>query len=123
MGFYHNISCGLIPPEKSALYVEVAYSKDKPINKKHIAFKIKKSLGEVGIINSTDTVCLEDVNDIEFGYPIYDRYYSRARNAITRYLMSNNVVACGRFGSWRYMSMEDAILDGKKTAELINDKL
>jgi len=31
----------------------------------------------------------------------------------------NNIIPCGRYGSWRYFSMEDAILDGKQVADIL----
>lgn len=116
VGFFHNFSPYLVPEGKSSLYVEVSYSKNKPIDKNNIALHIKKDLKNVGIITSEDKICAQDMNDIEYGYPIYDRNYRDARERILRYLNRHNVISCGRYGSWRYMSMEDVILDGRDIA-------
>jgi protoporphyrinogen oxidase len=60
-----------------------------------------------------------DINDIKYGYPIYDSQYNRARGDIINELNRHNIIACGRYGSWRYFSMENAILDGRRAASLI----
>jgi protoporphyrinogen oxidase len=63
-----------------------------------------------------DKICAQDTNDIKYGYPIYDKNYVSAREKILKYLRGQNVITCGRYGSWRYFSMEDTILDGKEVA-------
>jgi len=119
VGFPHNFSSSLVPQDKRSLYVEVSYSKDKPIGKNNILLRIKKDLEKVGILSRNDKICTEDINDIEYGYPLYDRNYLSARKKIIKFLTQNNIISCGRYGSWRYMSMEDVILDGKEVAECL----
>lgn len=116
VGFPHNFSSYLVPSKKSSLYVEVAYSKDKPINKNNIVLRIKEDLKKAGLLTQTDPICLEDINDIKYGYPIYDTNYHKAREKILKFLTQNNIYPCGRYASWRYMSMEDTLLDGKRVA-------
>ena len=38
---------------------------------------------------------------------------------IRRYLQQQGIVAMGRFGSWRYLSMEQTFLDGQHAAEWV----
>ena len=116
-GFPHNFSSSLVPLDKSSLYVEVSYSKDKPIDKSGIVLRIKKDLKKVGILTRDDRICSQDINDIKYGYPIYDINYSQARKDIINFLGQNDILTCGRYGNWRYMTMEDVILDGKRIAE------
>ncbi|MFA6358402.1 MAG: FAD-dependent oxidoreductase [Candidatus Omnitrophota bacterium] len=118
-GFFHNFSNAVTPSGKSSLYAEVSYSKNRPINKKKIAKHVLNDLYRAGIINKQNRVLVTDENNIKYGYPIYDRNYVQATTSINDFLLSNNVFACGRYGSWKYMSMEDAILDGRKVAEMI----
>jgi protoporphyrinogen oxidase len=99
--------------------VEVSYSKDKPINKNNVISRIKEDLRNVGILSMYDKICVENVNDIEFGYPLYNKDYRIVREQIIRYLYDNNVIPCGRYGSWRYMSMEESILDGRNVIKEI----
>ncbi|MDD5560905.1 MAG: FAD-dependent oxidoreductase [Candidatus Omnitrophica bacterium] len=116
VGFFHNFSDNIVPCGKSAIYAEVAYSRNKPINKNRIIPKIINDLKSCGILSRKNRVSVLDVNDIKYGYLIYDKYYLRATAAIKNFLLRNNIIACGRYGSWQYMSMEDAILDGKRAA-------
>jgi len=71
----------------------------------------------MGLLSPRDRIRAKDVNYIKYGYPIYDRPYRAARQKILKFLRGNGVIPCGRYGSWTYMSMEDAIWDGKKAAE------
>lgn len=114
VGFFHNFSFSLTPQDKSSLYVETSYTKNKPIDKDNIILHIKDDLKKVGILLQEDKVCVEDINDIKYGYPIYDTYYYQARQKIIEYLTFRNIISCGRYGSWCYMSMEDSILAGKE---------
>lgn len=72
---------------------------------------------KTGILNLKSGACVQDLNFIKYGYPIYDYNYQYSREGILGYLKDNDILACGRYGSWRYLSMEGAILDGKETAE------
>lgn len=118
-GFFNNFSSVLVPPDKSSLYAEVAYSENKPVDKSKITLSIKEDLKKAGVLNQGDTIFPQDINDIKYGYPIYDKNYQQARSRILNYLHQNNIIPCGRYGSWRYMSMEDVILDGKDAARRI----
>jgi len=120
IGFFHNFSSSLISVDnKSGLYIEVSYSKDRPIDKSNIALRIREDLKKVGLFISKEDICAQDINDIKYGYPIYDAYYGQVRSGILKYLTQKNILSCGRYGSWRYFSMEDVILDGKRAADFI----
>lgn len=121
VGFFHNFSSYLTPKNKSSLYIEVAYSKDGPLDKDKIILRIKEDLKKTGLLIKEDEICCQDINDIEYGYPIYDHNYHFTRENILKFLLQNNIFSCGRYGSWRYMSMEDVILQGKKIANRLHD--
>lgn len=121
VGFYHNFSADLVPPGKSSLYAEVSYSRQKPINKAGMARRIERDLRKVGLLSEDDEILVRDSNDIKYAYPLYDKNYEAAREEIFRFLQGYQVVPCGRYGSWRYMSMEDVILDGIRAGDLLGD--
>ena len=118
VGFFHNFSSHLVPAGTGSLYAEVSYSSHQKINKTNITFRIIEDLKKVGILRATEDIDCQDTNDIKYAYPIYDHHYKHARNGILAHFMKNNLMACGRFGSWRYLSMEEAILDGRRTSLL-----
>jgi protoporphyrinogen oxidase len=119
VGFPHNFSSDLVPEGQSSLYAEVSYSDRKPIDKRKVIAHIRRDLKKTGLLSTKDRVSITDINDIEYGYPIYDRRYKAARKKVLSFLNDHGVIPCGRYGSWKYMSMEDAILDGKRAAETI----
>lgn len=119
VGFFHNFSNNIAPCGKSSIYTEVAYSKNRQINKNKIVPRIINDLKACGIMGKKNKVLVLDINDIKYAYPIYDENYSRVTAAIKEFLLSSDIITCGRYGSWKYMSMEDAILDGKQAADKI----
>jgi protoporphyrinogen oxidase len=119
VGFPHNFSYELTPEGKGSLYAEVSYSDRKPINKRKVLSHITRDLKKVGLLPPQGKIFAKDVNDIEYGYPIYDRHYKAARERALGFLHEKGIISCGRYGSWKYMSMEDAILDGKRVAEML----
>ncbi|MBM3245671.1 MAG: hypothetical protein FJZ15_07785, partial [Candidatus Omnitrophica bacterium] len=117
IGFAHNFSPYAAPKGKTSLYAEVAYSKEMPLDKDYAAGQVKKHLSDAGIISKGSKLIAEDKNDISYGYPIYDFSYRLARKKAIGYLEEKGILCCGRYGSWKYMSMEDSILDGKRVAQ------
>ncbi len=117
VGFPHNFSSDVTPDKMASLYAEAAYPQDRPIDKNKIAQDIEKDLIKTRIITDSKAIVARDINDIKYGYPIYDKNYKEARGAVTEFLAENDIIPCGRYGSWRYMSMEGAILDGKRAAD------
>ncbi len=121
VGFFNNFSPSSAPLNRNSLYIEVAYSQERPIDKNNIVPRVKEDLKRIGITRPNDKVYAQDINDIKYGYPVYDANYPEAREKALEFLSRNNIVACGRYGSWRYMSMEDVILDGKHVAERVSE--
>jgi len=117
VGFYHNFSSSIIPCGKGSIYVETSYSKSKRIDKNKIIPSIIKKLIKTEVIESENKIYCKDINDIKYGYPIYDKNYGSTREEIINFLLKKNVISCGRYGGWRYASMEDVILEGKEIAD------
>ncbi len=117
VGFYHNFSSSCAPQGKGALYAEIAYPRGEAPQKKNILARMEADLKNTGLLNGSRIIA-SDINEIKYGYPIYDLNYSRARGEIIRYLARARVIPCGRYGSWRYFSMEDSLLDGKRVTGL-----
>ena len=56
---------------------------------------------------------------LDYGYVIYDQYRETALIRIFSFLKSNRIFSIGRYGSWEYSNMEDAILHGKNVASYL----
>jgi len=117
VGFFNNFSSCLAPEGKSSMYAEVSYFQEKPIDKSKIILRIKKDLKKVGLLTADTKIYAQDINDIKYGYPIYDKNYGPARERILGFLLNKNIIPCGRYGSWRYMSIEESILDGREVTK------
>ena len=116
VGFFHNFSSSLTPAGNSSLYVDVSYSPAEKINSKSLIATIKKDLKKVGVFRKNNKVCVQNVNKVKYAYPVYDRNYRNSRREILSSLFKYNVVGCGRYGGWRYMSMEDVIQEAQEVA-------
>ncbi|MDP2905980.1 MAG: FAD-dependent oxidoreductase [Candidatus Omnitrophota bacterium] len=116
VSFPGNFSASCVPEGYSSVQAEVAYSKFKPLGYKDIASKVIRDLITAGIIKKTDKIKLLNSMDIKYAYVIYD--HSRPRNValINNFLRKRQIYNCGRYGSWEYQWMDDAIIDGKRAA-------
>ncbi|MFH0876633.1 MAG: FAD-dependent oxidoreductase [Candidatus Omnitrophota bacterium] len=116
VGFPHNFSKKATPSGTHSLYAEAAYSRHRPLPKNTIIQAMIRDLVKTGLLGSQNDILACDTNDITYGYPIYDKNYSFARRKAIEFLRKKNIHCCGRYGSWRYLSMEGTILDAQSTA-------
>jgi len=115
--FPHNFSSSAAPAGQGSLYAEVSYPPGKRPGMKQLGREVLSGLRRAGIVSANTRVCAQDVLEIKYAYPVYDREYAPSRRRIISSFLSRGVVLCGRYGSWRYFSMEDAMLDGISAAE------
>lgn len=120
VGFPMNFSKNVAPGGKSSLYAEVSYSDFRPLNKNGIVKRILEDLRRAAILKKEDKILTQQINDIKYGYILYDHNYPASVSIINNFLLSHNIYPAGRYGRWKYMSMEDAILDGKFVSNLVN---
>ena len=72
-----------------------------------------------GILKKDDIVIENNYIEIKHAYVIFDKFREKILPEIFSYLEKNSIFSVGRYGSWTYASMEDAILKGKEIAEMI----
>ncbi len=119
VGFSHNFSPHQAPEGKGAIYVEVAYSQWKPLDKASIIERVKLDLQSCGILRNDDQILAELSLDIPFAYVLFDHEYRKSVELIRAYARERGIITIGRYGSWEYSGMEDAILQGKCATEQI----
>ncbi len=128
VGFPMNFSPSVVPKGTSSIYTEIAYRRDRryvisgtkyrlPRDKAKIIQRVKKDLIKAGILRSNDKILTVNVLDIENAYVIYDKNRRKSLEIINKFLLKNNIYSIGRYGGWKYLTMEDAILEGKQVAE------
>jgi UDP-galactopyranose mutase len=117
ISFLMNFASSMAPVGKSSISAEVAYSGDRPIDKDNITDIVIKDLIEAKVLRKDDRIELVDLRDIEYAYVIYDHNRSKNVSKIKSFFKEHAVILAGRYGSWEYQWMDDAILDGKRAAE------
>ena len=119
IGFSSNFSPSMAPKGTSSLYIEISYTDNRPIDKKRAVEKVKEDLIKARILNESDRILVEKCFDIKCAYVIYDKNRTKTVNQIKDYLEENDIYTIGRYGSWEYSGMEDAIIQGKDIASEI----
>ena len=77
---------------------------------------------DCGLLQPKDEIVSQVVLKIPTAYVIFDNDRTPAVRTLLSYLESKNVYSIGRFGAWKYSYMEEAILEGKATAEKIDSR-
>ena len=122
IGFPSNFSPNMVPRKMSSLYIEISYSKNRPINKGNIFELVVKDLVKCDILSPYDEIITKRQLDIKYAYTIYDEKYTKNVSMIHNYLKSKDIYSIGRYGQWEYSAMEDAILEGKEIANRIKGR-
>ena len=121
VGCYTNACPSMAPSGCASLYVESSFLKRIPKNHQALdAAYAMKELKKIGAIGPRGKLLTAMNLPIHYGYVLYDHQRDKAVATIQRYLRKNNVHSIGRYGSWEYSSMEDAMEQGRQTAELLN---
>lgn len=119
VGFPMNFSEKMTPKGHSSMYVEIGYKPGETPDDKKARADIMKGLYDCGLLRKTDRIVTEKILHIPVAYVTYDVNRTAATQKLLSYLESEKIFSIGRFGGWKYSYMEEAILEGQKTAEHI----
>jgi protoporphyrinogen oxidase len=116
VGVYSNFSSGLCPPNRAALYAEVAIVPDEESNLSDLQSRVVNELEAQGWIESGSIECIA-TSVIPCAYV----HRSPASESFVPWtldrLRGHGIVGIGRYGLWDYMSMEDSIHSAIDTVE------
>ncbi len=116
IGFWHNFSKQMTPPGCSSLYGEFAF---KNRSKRWINHTLKQSMAMIkklyGISN-TDLLT-EKIISIPHAYVTYDQWREQHLPKLLARLEKHDIYSVGRYGAWKYASMQEAVLDGRAVAD------
>lgn len=121
IGFPHNFAASMAPPGCSSLYGEFAHINQSD----HWIEQTKKNAIETvkKLFNITDkNIISQAIINISHAYVIFDEWRDTHLPIIHEQLHEQSIYSIGRYGEWKYASMQDAVLDGKKIAESIKEK-
>ena len=118
LGFWHNFSEHMAPADHSALYGEFAYMQQ---SKEWVHQQLSESIKEVKRLFSISDqeIVTEKVFHIEHAYVTYDHWREEHLASLLKRLEEQSISSIGRYGAWKYSSMQEAVLDGKEAAENI----
>lgn len=118
MGFPHNFTSSAVPKGCSSLYGEFSCVK-KP---QHVVEqRLKESLKQAKKVLKIEDkdILTECIIYIKHAYVIYNQWRDQNISKIHNKLNKQNVYSVGRYGEWKYSSMQEAVLDGKKVVDQI----
>jgi len=118
-GCMSNMSADMAPEGGSSLYVEVSHLPGEDMPREELVSSVLEGLRKCGMLRAGEEPEVVDVVDIKYAYVVFDSHMERALPVIKDYLASVGIHAIGRYGAWEYSSMEDALLEGRDTADLV----
>lgn len=118
ISFPHNFSPALVPPGMSSISAEVSYPTGTPPDRNALIERVIQDLIKVRVLRPDDKVVVKHTQDIPFGYCIFTDERRASLAVIKRWLNEVGIVPCGRYGLWAYFWSDEAVLSGKKGAEL-----
>lgn len=116
VGFWHNFSAHMAPAGHSSLYGEFSSLNN---TQQQIGEKLDASLKTVKKLfklNEQDIV-LEKVITVKHAYVIYNQWRDKHLPPLLQALEQRHIHSVGRYGAWKYSSMQEGLLDGKVIAE------
>lgn len=117
VGFYARFASTMAPPERESVYVEIAHGPDD--HEERLVEAALDDLRALGAIEGEADVDTVLPVRIDCAYVIHDHGMSAVRTAIHEELLARDVHVAGRYATWEYSAMEDAIVDGLRTARQI----
>jgi protoporphyrinogen oxidase len=117
IGCTSNFSSAVSPPGTSCLYIEISLRSDQAFDLNALVSQTIASLKNIGILKDSDKVVSQYPVVLQYAYVVYNSERKKAVERIHRYLNRHDAFSFGRYGSWVYSSMEDAVLEGKAHAE------
>ncbi len=116
LGFWHNFSDAMAPQGCSSLYGEFAYKNKSPEWVQHTLDASVKAAKKLFNIDDTNIITQKTFS-IPHAYVTYDHWRDQNLATILDRLKKRSIHSVGRYGAWKYSSMQEAVLDGKNVAQ------
>ncbi|HEX9671650.1 MAG TPA: FAD-dependent oxidoreductase [Thermoanaerobaculia bacterium] len=119
LSFPANFSPGTVPPGKSSISTEVAFSRERPLDRETAVERTIAALRTAEILTPDDRIELVHTEEILPAYVIYDLDHASNVGRIRGWLKEHGIWPVGRFGEWQYFNMDHSMRSGKTAAEEI----
>ena len=121
VGILSNYSPNVAPPGCILVCAEVALAGDAgQANMFALRERARADLEAIGIVKSDWVLDFEHCGSIDCAYAIYDEHRRSVLPGIQEYLKSIGIVSVGRYGTWGYGSMGDALIEGRDCALMLH---
>lgn len=116
LGFPHNFSSTMAPFGCSSLYGEFAHMGK---SQAWVNATLKNALSQTKkILTITDAeIITQKIITIPHAYVTYNFWRERNLPKLLSALQDQHIYSVGRYGAWKYASMQEGVLDGKAIAE------
>lgn len=114
IGFYDNI----LNSDRLSLYVEIGYSSEDEILVEEQLQATLDNLKAIGIIDDQKLVDWEPIVMTPAYVHVSEKSNELKKNII-EFLKEKNIHSIGRYGDWKYCSIEDSMIDAIKLAKQI----
>ncbi|MGH7820471.1 MAG: hypothetical protein ACREQ9_11900, partial [Candidatus Binatia bacterium] len=104
------------PAGCSSISCEIAYSRRRPLDERHLHERSIEALTRTGILRPTDKIILRDQIDIPFAYVVFDFARADSVRLIHDWMRTIGIYPCGRFGEWGYHWSFESIESGRRVA-------
>lgn len=118
-GFPANINPADAPKGRGIVSAEASYVPGRRPDPAAALARARKELVALGVVGRAADIEHELAVDFPTAYVVMDRKYPGARKTALRWLAARNILSIGRFGGWVYGGMEDALIEGRDTGELV----
>lgn len=119
LSFPANFSPYNVPPGKSSISTEVAFSPGERLDREGTIERTLAALRSARILDRDDEVELVLAEEIAPAYVVYDLDHGRNVATIRSWLEEQRIWTAGRFGEWQYFNMDHAMKSGRSAAEAI----
>ena len=123
LGFWHTFAPTMAPAGSSSLYGELSYlpGTKTAAQAAEMVNRAKAQTLELFGVKPSEVVT-EKTLHLKHAYVIYDGWRENNLASLHHALNRLKIHSIGRFGEWKYSSMQEAALDGKKMAEIITGR-
>jgi protoporphyrinogen oxidase len=119
LGFVHNLTDRLMPKGHGLLSMEIAHAPHRPLPPGSTTTRTVADLVRLGWVGSESDVTFVRERRFACAYAIPLIGSAEASDGALRALRDLGIHSVGRFGSWKYSNMEDALVDGARAADRV----
>lgn len=118
LGFPHNFAESMAPAGCSSLYGEFSHIGQSPETVHSVLNAARAATKKLFNLQEHE-IATEKIITIPHAYVIYDQWRDNNIDKLHAQLNQYGIYSVGRYGAWKYASMQEGVLDGKQIAETV----